>query len=154
MESRGYGEYEHLDPNLLSNVYLAYRTSLSEGTEVFHNNVRERWRGGDPIVVRAMETWAGYASEGRKALLERDTPTLERLINANFNLRSELYGISEGNLEMIKAARSVGASANFAGSGGAIVGLYKDEAMFKALEQAMKPYSVAVIKPTVTARPQ
>src|SRR5436305_1286513 len=44
MESRGYGEYQPLDPSLLPNLYLAYRTSLSEGTEVFHNNVRERWR--------------------------------------------------------------------------------------------------------------
>ena len=47
MDSRGYGEYERLDPSLLPNVYLAYRTSLSEGTEVFHTNVRERWNAGD-----------------------------------------------------------------------------------------------------------
>src|SRR5436305_5584959 len=43
MQSRGYGEYERLDPALLPNLYLAFRTSLSEGTEVFHSNVRERW---------------------------------------------------------------------------------------------------------------
>ena len=66
MESRGYGEYEHLDPHLLPSIYVAYRTSLSEGTEVFHNNVRERWRSGDPEVVRAMETWASYAERGRQ----------------------------------------------------------------------------------------
>jgi glucuronokinase len=52
---------------------------------------------------------------------------------------------------MITAARSVGASANFAGSGGAIVGVYRDEAMFEALRGAMQPFSVAVIKPVVTA---
>src|SRR5438477_7081845 len=48
MERQGYGNYEALDPALLPNVYLAYRTSLSEGTEVFHNNVRSRWLAGDP----------------------------------------------------------------------------------------------------------
>ena len=42
MERRGYGEYDSLDPSLLPPTYLAYRTSLSEGTEVFHSNVRER----------------------------------------------------------------------------------------------------------------
>ena len=72
MESRGYGEYRALDPGVLPPVYLAYRTSLSEGTEVFHNNVRERWRQGDPEIVSAMETWARYAEEGRTALLAGD----------------------------------------------------------------------------------
>lgn len=152
METRGYGEYEPLDPALLPNVYLAYRTSLSEGTEVFHNNVRERWRRGDAEVVDAMETWAGYAAGGRQALLARDYATLDRLIDANFDLRAQLYTISVGNLEMITAARSVGASANFAGSGGAIVGTYRDDAMFQALAQAMVPYSVAVIKPTIIGK--
>ena len=42
MEGRGYGNYERLDPALLPNMYLAYRTSLSEGTEVFHTNV-QKW---------------------------------------------------------------------------------------------------------------
>jgi glucuronokinase len=150
MESRGYGEYERMDPTLLPNLYLAYRTSLSEGTEIFHSNVRERWRQGDPVVLKAMETWARYAEEGRQALLSRELARLESLIDANFDLRAELYEISEGNLEMIRAARSTGASANFAGSGGAIIGVYKDDAMFHALERAMRPLAVAVIKPAVT----
>ena len=72
METRGYGEYERLNPGLLPNIYLAYRTSLSEGTEVFHNNVRERWNRGDPEVVNAMKRWADIAAEGRASLLTRD----------------------------------------------------------------------------------
>jgi glucuronokinase len=149
MQTRGYGEYESLDPSLLPNVYVAYRTSLSEGTEVFHNNVRERWRVGDATVVSAMETWASYAEQGRKALLERDYGTLDRLIDANFDLRTQLYRISEGNLEMIHAARQVGAPANFAGSGGAIVGTYRDDRMYADLVRAMRKLDVAVIRPVV-----
>src|SRR5262249_47774177 len=72
MDARRYGEYQSLDPKLLPNVYVAYRTSLSEGTEVFHNNLRERWRRGDPEVVTAMQTWAGYAEEGRQVLQTRN----------------------------------------------------------------------------------
>lgn len=149
MESRGYGIYEPLDPNLLSKVYLAYRTSLSEGTEVFHNNVRDRWRRGDPEVVDAMAVWASYAERGRQALLNHNFAELDELINANFDLRARLYTISEGNLEMIRVARQVGASANFAGSGGAIVGVYKDDTMFAALQDEMQKISVAVIRPMV-----
>jgi glucuronokinase len=150
MQTRGYGEYERLDPGLLPKLYVAYRTSLSEGTEVFHSNVRERWRSGDPVVVGAMHTWASYAEQGRKALLERDYQTLNRLIDANFDLRTQLYEISEGNLEMIRTARQVGAAANFAGSGGAIVGTYRDDQMYAELEQAMRKLDVAVIRPIVS----
>jgi glucuronokinase len=151
MESRGYGEYEPLDPGLLKDIYVAYRTSLSEGTEVFHNNVRERWRNGDPIVIDAMKQWAEYAEQGRSALLRGDRPQLHKLVNANFDLRSTLYQLDPGNLEMIHLARACGASANFAGSGGAIVGLYEGESMFTQLKESMRAAGIAVIKPQMIA---
>ena len=150
MEKQGYGRYERLDPALLPRLFLAYRTSLSEGTEVFHSDVRERWRAGEPQVVEAMRTWAGYAEQGRDALLRRDYAALDRLIDANFDLRATIYDISAGNLGMITAARQVGATANFAGSGGAIVGAYEDDRMYDALVSAMRPLGVAVIRPRIT----
>jgi glucuronokinase len=150
MESRGYGEYENLDPGLLPNMYLAYRTALSEGTEVFHNNIRERWRTGDPEIRTAMETWASYAQQGRDALLARDYAMLNQLIDRAFDLRAKIYQIGQGNLEMIALARSTGASANFAGSGGAITGSYRDEDMFQKLVSVMSSKQIAVIKPQIT----
>ena len=149
MEERGYGAYEKMDASLLPKVYVAYRTSLSEGTEVFHNNLRERWRRGDPEVLGAMETWAGYAEEGRSCLLRGDHEKLKQLVNANFDLRAKIYQIDRGNLEMVHAARDVGATSNFAGSGGAIVGTYEDEKMFDRLVERMQPAGVAVIKPRI-----
>jgi len=154
MDGQGYGAYEPLDPGLLQNVYVAYRTSLSEGTEVFHSDIRGRWLAGDPVVVKAMETWAGYATGGREALLKRDYDTLNHLINANFDLRARLYRLGEGNLQMIHRAREVGASSNFAGSGGAIAGLYRDERMFEALVRVMEPLQVAVLKPSLAGAPK
>jgi glucuronokinase len=150
LDARGYGEYQRLDPGLLPNVYLAYRTSLSEGTEVFHSDIRSRWLRGDPEIIQAMRTWAGYAEEGRECLLRRDYRRLNELINANFDLRTRIYNVGKGNLEMVQAARSVGATAKFAGSGGAIVGTYEDDAMFERLTKALAPLGVAVIKPRVT----
>jgi glucuronokinase len=149
METRGYGEYENLDPKLLPGMYLAFRTTLSEGTEVFHSDVRERWRRGDAEVVSAMRTWADYAEQGRDALLNGDYTAFDRLIDANFDLRSRLYQISPGNLEMIETARQFGASANFAGSGGAIVGCYHDESTYKALQEAFGRIGVGILKPVV-----
>lgn len=147
LEKFGYGMYEPLDPALLPNVYVAYRTSLSEGTEVFHNNVRARWYAQEPAVVDAMAQWASYAEQGREALLAGDQEKLNALINANFDLRTTIYEISEGNLEMIRRSRALGATSNFAGSGGAIVGTYKDEQMFSNLQKTMEEVGVRVIRP-------
>jgi glucuronokinase len=149
MESRGYGEYERLEPALLPNVYLAYRTSLSEGTEVFHTNVRERWNSGDAGVRGAMEEWASYAARGREALLTGDVAALGKLIDANFDLRQKIYTISPGNLEMIQTARSLGATSNFSGSGGAVTGTFEDDRMFARLEKSYAPMGIKLIRPKV-----
>jgi glucuronokinase len=149
MESRGYGEYERMDPALLPNVYVACRTSLSEGTEVFHGNLRERWHRRDPEVVEAMTVWASYAEQGRDCLLERDYERLNKLVNANFDLRARIYRIDSGNLELVQTARKAGATSNFAGSGGAIVGTYEDESMLRRLTAEMKAIGVEVVKPRI-----
>lgn len=149
MARQGYGRYESLEPALLDRSYVAYRTSLSEGTELFHNNVRERWRRGEPLVVEAMQTWASYAEQGRTALLGGDRRRLHELINANFDLRTKIYEIGEGNLEMIRVARECNVSANFAGSGGAIVGLYENDEEFDKLRRELGRIGVAVIRPKI-----
>jgi glucuronokinase len=149
MQRQGYGGYEPLDPALLPNVYVADRRSLSEGTEVFHNNIRARFEEGDKQVVDAMKRWAQIAADGRQALLERDYPALDRLIDANFDLRASIYKLSEGNLQMVRTARSTGATAKFAGSGGAIVGTVHDAEHLKRLNEEMAKIDVAVLTPKI-----
>lgn len=151
MTSRGYGEYVELDPALFPNVFVAYRTSLSEGTEVFHNDIRSRYNRGEKKVVQAMKRWATIAEEGREALLAGDQPRLSDLVNENYDLRSKIYQISEGNQEMIHTARKVGASAKFAGSGGAIVGTYRGARQFQRLEREFEKIGAAVVRPLISA---
>lgn len=149
MERLGHGHYERLDPALLPPVYVAYRTSLSEGTEIFHNDLRSRWLAGDSAVVDAMRRWAEIAVEGRQALIEGNHAALSSLLDENFDLRARISSISPGNWEMVRTARSMGVSANFAGSGGAIVGAYRDEETLRRLTEAMRSIGVAVIKPRI-----
>ena len=61
------------------------------------------------------------------------------------DLRSRIMPISEENLSLIKAARSCGASAKFAGSGGSLIGQYGDERMFAELTRVLGEQQ-AVIK--------
>ena len=71
------------------------------------------------------------------------------LIDANFDLRASIYPIDQGNLEMIHTARKAGASANFAGSGGAVVGTYAGDAMFTRIADSMRAIGVAVVRPKI-----
>ncbi|MCX8107844.1 MAG: GHMP kinase, partial [Verrucomicrobiae bacterium] len=116
--------YEPIPPQLLPPLYLAYHDSLSEPTEVFHNNLRERFDRGDRDVVEAMRRLGEIARMGRKALLERDYDRLAALMDENFDIRRSICRLPAWQIRMIEVARDCGASANFAGSGGAIVGTY------------------------------
>jgi glucuronokinase len=149
LEKEGCGIYEELDPALLPNVYVAYTKQLSEGTEVFHNDIRSRWNRGEREVVSAMYRWAGLAERVKEMLRDGRGREIGPLLNENFDLRRRLYKISQGNLDMIEAARDCGASSKFTGSGGAIVGTFDDDAMFDRLTQALDPMGVAVIRPRI-----
>jgi len=149
MKERGHGIYEEMDPGLLPLLYVAYRENLSEGTEVFHNNIRERFELGEKAVVAAMRYWAQLTEEAKEILRAGKKEKLGGLLNKNFDKRSEIYRISPGNLDMVAAARSVGASAKFTGSGGAIVGTYENEEMFAELKRQLGKMKIKVIKPKI-----
>lgn len=149
VERLGYGIYEELDPAMLPNVYVAFTHKLSEGTEVFHNDIRGRWNRNERDVVSAMYQWANLAQRVRDMLIEGRGREIGPLLNENFDLRRRLYKISQGNLDMVETARDCGASAKFTGSGGAIVGTYEDDAMFERLRTALEPQQVTVIRPQV-----
>jgi glucuronokinase len=57
-------------------------------------------------------------------------------MDQNFDLRVRIFGreaIGEQNMEMIRIARDRGAPAKFPGSGGAVVGMWRDEGQFACL---------------------
>jgi glucuronokinase len=150
MAKQGYGSYEPLDPKLLPNLYVAYRSDLSEPTEVFHNHIRDRFECGDKDVTGAMRYWAGLTDKARRCLLKGEPGEIAGLLDANFDRRRKIYRLSEENILMVETARSAGASAKFTGSGGAIVGTYENEQMFKQLKNKLGRLNIKVFKPKIT----
>lgn len=149
MENQGYGNYTPISSDLMPPVYLAYRTDLSEGSEVFHNNIKDRFNRGEKEIVDAMRFWADLTDKARAAIEARDYAALSKYMDENFDKRASLYRLSEGNLKMVETARSCGASAKFSGSGGAIVGICPDDATFAKLEERLSRLSVKVIRPVL-----
>ncbi len=149
MESRNYGIYEPVERKHLQNLYIAYQNDLSEGSEVVHNDFRERYNFGVKEVVEAIDSWAEITIQGRQALETGDREKLNQLINQNFDLRRSVMNISSMNIEMVELARSAGASAKFTGSGGAIIGTYEDNRMYENLKEALGNKNIAIIKPEI-----
>lgn len=119
----GLGSYIRLNPELLPPLYLMYSKQPKESGKV-HSTVKSRWLAGDLEVRAVMAHVAGCGKAGQQALAAHDHKRLGMIMDANFNLRRGLYGdalLGESNLRMAQLARSVGASVNFAGSGGCLV---------------------------------
>ena len=137
--------YHSLDWSPKLPLYIAYHTRLGEPTEVFHNDLRGRFNRGDSAVVGAMQQFAQYAEDGRHAIQSNDLTQLASAIDANFDTRQEIAQLPQWQIDMVKTARRCGASAKFAGSGGAIVGTYTDSTMLNTLSEEMDKIGSKVI---------
>ena len=140
------GEYESIPADFVPPLYIAYSSNAGEPTERFHNNLRARFDAGEEAVVCAMQQFAEIAQGARDALYRHDTKKLARLIDANFDLRRSICHLPQQHIGMVEMARSVGASAKFAGSGGAIVGTYSDEKNYENLKSVLNAIGCQVMK--------
>ena len=97
-----------------------------------------------------MQKFAELTCDARQAITQGNPDRLAALIDANFDLRRSICPLHAKHVEMVEAARSVGASAKYAGSGGAIVGTYADEDMYHRLVSRLESIAEIpchVIKP-------
>lgn len=149
LESRGYGEYEYLKPKEAPPLYVAYDAERAEISDVTHRNLKALWEKGDPTVVGAMDKLRLLVDRGKKAIETGDWDELHKVTNENFEIRKTIMPIAPENQRMIDVARGIGASAKFAGSGGAICGVYHGEKQYEQLVAALGEIKCAVLKPTI-----
>ncbi len=149
VDKNNHGIYEELNPKLLSNIYLAYKEDLGKVSGVVLNDIKSRYDKGDKLVVDTLNEIAALAGEGKAAIEAQDITKLNELVNHNFDLRNKIMNISDSNKEMVEAARSCGASAKFAGSGGSIIGFYENDDMLTRLINRLKEINARVIKPFI-----
>lgn len=111
---------ERLDPALLPPLYLAWRSDAAEASHAVHGGLRER--ADEPRVLEGMARLADHARAAGDALRDGDHGAFARAVDASFDERAALMELDPRHVAMVEAARGAGASANYAGSGGAIVG--------------------------------
>ena len=152
VETTGHGAYERLDPTRLPNIYVAYDPRRAEESGKAHKKVRKLFQQQNHDVVAAMSEFADIAQQGRDALVAGDFGKIPALVNANFDLRDRIFNVAEENRRMVMTARVTGASAKFAGSGGAIVGTFEDDAQYAALASALGEIGCRTIRPVIASK--
>ena len=149
VEANNRGRYERLDPAKMPNLYVSYDAARAEESGEAHKEVKRLFEAKNADVLAAMSEFADIAQQGRDAIVAGDVGKIPALVDANFDLRDRIFHVAEENLRMVKAARKSGASAKFAGSGGAIVGTYEDDAQYAALERELASIGCRTFRPTI-----
>ncbi|XP_023345384.1 glucuronokinase 1 [Eurytemora carolleeae] len=148
MDSRGHGEYRKLEVSELPQFFLVYSGDPSDSGKI-HSDVRSRWEAGDENIIEGMKKLAELTDLALESIKEKDWMSLSRYMELNFNIRLEMYGentLGEQNLHMISIGTRFGAGCKFPGSGGAILGLLKDENKFAEMEREFQKHGYVVTK--------
>lgn len=150
LEERGYGTYLELETNKLPPLYVAFHDNLSEGTEIFHNKLRSRFDRGEKAVLDGMKHFASLADESYNLIQAGKGGEIGKLMDENFDLRASLTRISDGNISLVNAGRKHGANVKFAGSGGAVVGMYDgDPDRLAVIEAEYKKLGAVLLVPQI-----
>ncbi len=122
------GTYRRIGP-LPSGFFVAYRADATSNSGQVHSNVNP----GDSSVREAMRRAAQAARAATDAIEGGDAIALGSAMDKTFDQRASVMVLEPKHVEMIKVARANGASANYTGSGGAVLVFAHDNAARTAL---------------------
>jgi len=143
------GVYEPLDPALLPPLFVAWNLAAAGHSGVTHSGLRARYERADAVVLAEMTRLGELARVARSGLLAGDTLVFARCMDASFDARRRMLALDDRHVAMIELARALGASANYAGSGGAIVGCCRDDTHRTAVIAALTDSGQAAIAPDI-----
>lgn len=141
-----------LDPALLPPLFLAWSPLRTKSSGRLHAPLRERWERGDPDVLEVIHELRELVDRGVRSLEDGDVAGFADAVSRNFELRSRIFPIHEGDREMVELADRHGCAAKLAGSGGAIIGVVPQGADPQRLEAAFRARRLPFLRPRVAPR--
>jgi glucuronokinase len=146
MDFAGGNSYEPLDPALLPPLLIAWRPDARGHSGEIHASLKERHRSGERLVQQTMALLADAARDARDALVERELDRFGECLDRTFELRGRMIDLDPRCVEMVELARRHGASANYTGSGGAIIAVAQPGTGLEAAERALARAGCAVAR--------
>lgn len=139
------GRYEQLESSLLPPLLVAWRTDAAQDSGPVHGELRRRFEH-DPRVQATMAELAAAARGARAALVGGDLDEFGSCVDASFNARRRMMPLDPRHVAIVEIARDRGAAANYAGSGGAIVAVCRDEGHHQAVGEALSTAGCAIAR--------
>jgi glucuronokinase len=140
--ARDGGGVEALDRALLPPLYVAWHPEAASPSGAIHADLRAREREVRPV----MDELAALAARARDALVAGDTGAFAAAVDGSLDARARIMPIHPRVRRMAELARAAGASANSAGSGGAIAGTMPVGA-WEALRDALAKEGCGILRP-------
>jgi glucuronokinase len=145
--------YRALDPASLPPLFIAWDPRGGEHSGSVHADVRRRWQDGDPEVHAAMALFAELVDEGLACLEDGDTSGFRRLADRNFETRAGLFAIAERDRALVEIGRAAGAGVKLCGSGGAVVGVLEEAALYAKVAPVYAAAGFESLQPEFSAPP-
>ncbi len=139
--------YERLDPKRMPPLVVAWRSEAAAESGTVHAPLRERYERGEPVVVDALRELGRLGRAARAAIASGDNDELARCVDQSFDARQRMLTLDLLHVEMIACARSCGASANYAGSGGAIVAVCVNPSHRTRVERELRSVGCQTLVP-------
>lgn len=149
MEFGRHRAYERLEPRQLPPLVVAWQPAAGEDSGAVHGDLRSRFDAGEEIVRGGMAELAGLARKGRAALLDGRLGAFAQCVDRSFDTRRRMTRLDPRHEQMIEVARARGASANYTGSGGAIVAICRDPEHRRAVTEALAEAGCGTIWPSI-----
>lgn len=146
------GEHRSLDPSLLPPLLVAWPTLAGQPSDAAHRHVWDRVQAGDDALRRRLAGFAQIAVDGTAALEAGDHVAFADAVDANFDLRADIYELRTDDRRLVEVAREAGGAAKYCGSGGAIVALARPGHELDQLGAALTAAGASVHAPITIAR--
>lgn len=127
-----------LQPACPLDLVVLWDTTAAEPSQRFHGELRRRYDDGEAAVHHAMSALADAAQAAEEALETGNHEQLGAAMGTSFALRSSISDLSPSHVALVDLARSHDVPANYAGSGGAVIGLLSREDSAKNLARSAK----------------
>jgi len=138
-----------LDPRALPPLFLAWDPRGAAPSGAYHADLRARWAAGERQIRAVMSRLGETAAFAAAAVARHDAAALGAALDESYNLRASLGPLDPRHVALVHTARDLGLCANYAGSGGAIVGVCADGERLAALRARLSDQRVCVARARV-----
>ena len=138
------GTNRSVDPSLLPPLLIAWPREAGRSSGDAHRAIWDRVQAGDTGLRERLAGFGRIAVDGTAALEAGDHAGFADAIDANFDLRTSIFELTDDDRRLVEAVRVAGGAAKFCGSGGSIVAMARSGSDLDRVADALEAAGASV----------